>query len=287
MRQSLSSRDIQPQDSTPRHSWLSLPGLCCQAAGGEPRDADGVAAAWALIYCAAHIFDAVQDGDPPEPWWEALGEGGAINVATGLLTSAWVVLYRLGIQRRPIQLLIEDFQRTGLHMVSGQHLDLTDPRPSLERAWAVAEAKSGAFFALACRSGARMAAAEEDVVARYGVYGLNLGLMVQISDDLGDLNDGQLAPPLPVAYCLETASPQDRERLMLLMRDCTPNAPSGMEVIEMLGDRGASLYLGTKLAQFLARADEALEAAGAVQPARDQLSALIRSLVPSIEASPL
>ena len=260
MRLSLSSGTAQSGDPPPRHSWLSLPGLCCQAAGGDPHAADRVAAAWVLLYTAAHLFDCVQDGDPADPWWQALGPGPAINVATGLLTSAWLVLAQLGVHRPVVQQLIQDFQQTVLQMASGQHVDLTDPQPSLHTAWTIAEAKSGAFFALACRSGARLAGAPQAASEHYAEYGLNLGLIVQIGDELEDLHAGRSAPPLPVAYCREMALGAD--------------------------DGGAQLYLATKLAQFRARALDSLDAAGGAQPAKDQLAELICSLVPEFEAIP-
>lgn len=219
-----------------------------------------MAAAWVLLYTAAHLFDSVQDGDPADPWWQALGPGPAINVATGLLTSSWLVLGELGIQRQVVQQLVQDFQQTVLRMASGQHLDLTDPRPSLRGAWAIAEAKSGTFFGLACRSGSRLAGAPQPMTDLYGEYGFNLGLIVQIGDDLEDIRAGRPAPPLPVAYCREMALGAD--------------------------DGGAQLYLATKLAQFRARALNSLEAAGGAQPAKDQLAELICALVPEHEAIP-
>jgi len=260
MRLSLSSGNVQADDAPPRHSWLSLPGLCCQAAGGDPQEADRVAAAWVLLYTAAHLFDCVQDDDPADPWWQALGPGPAINVASGLLTSAWLVLAELGVHRPVVQQLIQDFQQTVLRMASGQHLDLTDPQPSLQAAWAIAEAKSGAFFALACRSGAQLAGTPQPVADHYAGYGLNLGLIVQIGDDLQDIRAGRSTPPLPVAYCREMALGAD--------------------------DDGAQLYLATKLAQFRARALDSLEAASGDQPAKGQLAKLVCSLVPEFEAIP-
>ena len=219
-----------------------------------------MAAAWVLLYTAAHLFDSVQDDDPADLWWQSLGPGPAINVATGLLTSAWIVLGQLETQGAVARQLVEDFQQTVLRMASGQHLDLTDPRLSLDTAWAIAEAKSGAFFALACRSGARLAGAPQHVTDHYGEYGFNLGLIVQIGDDLEDVQAGRSASTLPVAYSTEMALGAD--------------------------DSGAQLYLATKISIFRARALNSLDAAGGAQPAKGQLEELIRSLVPEFEAIP-
>lgn len=286
MRLSLSSGGAQAAAAPPRHSWLSLPGLCCQAAGGDPREADRVAAAWVLVYTAAHLFDSVEDGDPAESWWQDLGQGPAINVATGLLTSAWLVLAQLGIQRSTVQQLIEDFQHTGLQVVSGQHLDLTDPRPSLRSAWAIAEAKSGAFFGLACRSGARLAGAPQPAIDQYYEFGFNLGLIVQIGDDLEDVRAGRCEPPLAVAYWTEMGLEAEYGRIAALTTGCSTDSQIRPISVEALADGGAELYLLTKLAQFRARALNSLDAAGAAQPAKDQLADIICSLVPQLEAIP-
>ena len=64
--------------------WVDLPGLCCQAAGGNPEWANDLTAAWILFYSAAHLMDKVQDQDEPDPWWQKLGPGVALSAATGL-----------------------------------------------------------------------------------------------------------------------------------------------------------------------------------------------------------
>ncbi len=237
-----------------------------------------MAAAWLLLYASAHLFDSVQDGDPPDKWWSTLGSGVAINVACGLLTSAWAVLSE--IEAGWIRSVRIDFAHTILRMGSGQHLDLTASQPSLEKAWQLAEAKSGAFFALACRSGARVAGAPPAHVDRYGDYGLNLGLMMQIADDAADLQAAPetfQAPALPVAYSLETASPRDRQHMARSLE--TGSDRVGREQLQAtLARNGTALYLSTKLAQFRARGVAALENASARRPAADRLLSLLEQL---------
>ena len=50
-------------DPTSLFPFLHLPGLCCQAACGEPQHAISVAVAWVLLYTAAHLLDDVEDGE--------------------------------------------------------------------------------------------------------------------------------------------------------------------------------------------------------------------------------
>lgn len=281
MRQSLSpgtTATTPSADAPPLHALCEL---CCQAAGGRGPDSRPVSAAWMLLYASAHLFDSVQDGDPPDEWWSGLGNGPAINVACGLLTSAWAVLGR--VECGWIDAVRTDFAHTVLQMGSGQHLDLTSSRLSLERAWSVAEAKSGAFFALACRSGARVAGAPTDQVRHYGAYGMNLGLMLQVADDVDDLSspwDPTTSPPLPVAYSLETANQPDQVALARSLGFSTDRV-ARRKLQRMLSHNGVTLYLSTKLAEFRLRGLEALQAAVPRPPASEQLTKLILSLDPS------
>ncbi len=281
MRQSLSPCVGAPLPRAGPDSLHSLCELCCQAAGGQASEARPVSAAWALLYASAHLFDSVQDGDPPDEWWSSLGGSAAINVACGLLASAWAVLSRV---RRPwIDSVRGDFASTVLQMGSGQHIDLTARRRSLEAAWMVAEAKSGAFFALACRSGASVAGAPAKQVGLYGSFGRYLGLTVQVSDDVDDLDSDwtpELTPPIPVAYSLETATQQDQDRLSHAF-ETGSGVAARQRLQEMLSENGVSLYLTTKLAEFRLRGLRALRAANPRPPAGDRLARLILSLDPS------
>jgi geranylgeranyl pyrophosphate synthase len=276
MRQSLQAPALE---GAARPPWLRLPLLCCQAAGGDPALAEPAAAAWALLYAAAHLLDSVQDGDPPEPWWEALGPGPASNVATGLIAATALVLTSGSCQPAPDRRLLEDFFRTVLRMCSAQHLDLTRSSAPLEDCWRMAEAKSGAFFGLACRSGARAAGIDEPRLSHYSSYGTCLGLLIQIGDDLSDLSAlgtgtcgrGRLA--LPLAYCRSVDPPTAGRAL-------PPHSAEGeRQLLDVLESTGASLYLAARVHQ-LRRAG-----AGALQLAAEP-SASVDSLLELIESTP-
>jgi geranylgeranyl pyrophosphate synthase len=282
MRQSLFSSTAESPADSSRLPFLALPGTCSQAVGGKPEQATDVAAAWALLYTAAHIFDSVEDGDPPDPWWESLGNGPAINVATGLLTSAWIVLERMSGPAPAVRLVREDFAFTVLRMSGGQHIDLRSRVLPLEKAWAAAEAKSGAFFALSCRSGARMGGAGESTAHFLADFGFNLGMMLQIGDDLSDLHPAlkrPTIPALPVAYSIETSPP---ERRAALERQASESLPAtSTELRRFMAGNGTALYLYAKLAQHRARAAEALQLAHSHPPASTQLASLLTAVVPS------
>jgi len=132
--------------------WALLPGLCCQAAGGDPQWADDVAAAWLLYYVAADLMDTVEDRDEPDLWWAEMGPGFALNVASGLFFSASQALNHLHIQQEThvaASAITENFNRSFLKMCGGQHTDLVQPEPTLTQYWETVAGKSGTFFTLA------------------------------------------------------------------------------------------------------------------------------------------
>lgn len=278
MRQSLFSAQAGAESERSPLPLLRLPGWCCEAVGGDPDEAEPVAAAWILLYASAHLFDAVQDGDLPDPWWRELGRGVPLNAACALLASAWSVLLR---SDRPWTAPVrQDFADTVLLMASGQHADLSGGPLSLERAWEIAAAKSGAFFALATRSGARIGGAEAGALEHFAEFGTNLGLMIQVADDAADLQSdfADLARSgLPIAYARATAPPSVQPRLARMVEAQYDQR----DLHDMLDRNGTALYLTAKLAQLRARGVRALHAAAARPPARERLCQMLLSLDPS------
>lgn len=267
-----------------------LPAICHQGAGGDPQQAEELAAAWVLLYLAAHIMDGVQDGDPPLPWWAQHGPGMALNTATGLYFSASLLLSQM--QSRPelgegARIVAEDFYRRFLVMCSGQHADLVAPRPDLAQFWRMAEAKSGAFFAMACWGGARLAGASGEQLRAYEIFGTHLGLLVQIADELAEILPpaaggayGQLAGmgrSLPVLYALDVLTEADQKRLLVLLDAAPRDAAAAASALSMLDDCGAGKYIRTEQARHLYQAQHALQAANPAQPAFDELASILSS----------
>jgi len=290
MRQSLlADPHGAPASRAQRPPWLRLPLLCCQAAGGDPGLAEPAAAAWVLLYAAAHLLDSTQDGDPPEAWWEPLGPGPASNVATGLIATSALLL---GSGPRPADdRLTQDFFQTVLQMSSAQHFDLTVPTPSLDDCWRMAEAKSGAFFGLACRAGARAAGIDEALVSHYSSYGASLGLLLQIGDDLSDLaavgvdaagRAGHGRMTLPIAYFLSVASADAVCELNSVGADPGGLLRPDRGVVEILRESGTGLYLTAKVHELRQRGACALRRAAKPSPALEQLLEMLESFPPAV-----
>lgn len=172
--------------STP---WFMLPILTCEALGGAVEPARYVAAGIELGRIAAGCLDEWQDHDTEGALWQAIGPEKTVSLATGMIALSLLAvapLAHLGVAPSMILALQREFPMTLLRMSEGQYADL-DGDLSLDDYQAVAGAKSGALFRLGCRAGAMVAGALPDVVGRYGDFGYNLGILIQVWNDIKGL----------------------------------------------------------------------------------------------------
>lgn len=267
-----------------------LPLLTCQAAGGDPRQALPVAAAWRALHIAARLLDDVEDGDIARMSAAPTDPPRVINLATGFITAAGLALARLAVDGdgRLWHTLHHDFSRTVLQMAGGQHADLSQRNTlDLDGYCQIVAAKSGGCFALAARAGARCATQDPAQIARFDRFGYNVGILIQIADDLygfrrpagqGDLAAGQRT--LPVLYALTVASPPERARLERLLARAAADAKAGAEAEarQLIAALGAVAYLLAEMARYRRRALAVLEpgskAGPACKPLRDWLAHL-------------
>jgi geranylgeranyl pyrophosphate synthase len=272
-------------------SWTDLPGLCCQAAGGHLEWADDLTVAWLLFYSAAHLMDKVQDQDEPDPWWKEAGSGAALSTATGLFFSASLALnnlYHHPVNPKAAPQIVKDFYNCFLVMASGQYSEFTDPFPSIERYWKRAAAKSGGFFALACRSAARLVSDDSVRLGGFERYGYHLGLIIQIRDDLDDVRPpaekaayGQrkeISGSLAVVYALSVLPSQDRKHLQQLLREAPSDSAAAGEVIGLLNQSNASLYIVTEIERHRQLALESIQQAVDDSQSRESLENFIWKL---------
>ncbi len=271
--------------------WVDLPGLCCQAAGGYPEWADDLTVAWFLFYVAADLMDKVQDEDPPDPWWQETGPGAALGAATGIYFSASLALNRLWVNpttQAAANEIIQDFYNSFMVMTSGQYRGLIEPTPSLDQYWENAAAKSGSFFGLACRCAARLATADPERLSDYYLFGRHLGLLIQVRDDLDDIQPpdeegapGQkleIARSLAVIYALAVLPPEDGDRLRNTLAAAPHDTQAAAEVIRLLNQSNAALYLMTEMERQRQTALNAIRRAAQPSPAREKLISYLLSI---------
>lgn len=253
-------RVLQAAHASEAHGFplALLPLLTCQAAGGDPLVALPAAAAWRALHIGLKLLDDVEDGDVARLNDDA-NPAQVINLSTGFLTAAQLALTRL--PAATCTALQPDLLHTVLRMAAGQHRDLCRAdQISLSNHWAVIEAKSGVFFALAASSGATCATLDVNEIARFQALGHHLGVLIQILDDwvdthqtggLSDLATGQ--PSLLVCYALTVASPSERERLQALL-SCAPlDVEAERTARRLMAQLGCEAYIHGELTRYRRR----------------------------------
>jgi geranylgeranyl diphosphate synthase type I len=273
-------------------SLISLPAVCCAAAGGTWQAADVVTHAWDLLYTALHVLDSVEDADTSDEPWAQVGTGAAINVSTGLIAGTGAMLCNLeqhGIAPDAAQAIRQEFFQTLLHMTGGQHADLTLAQPTLAQCWQIAAAKSGAWFALACCVGARVATDDVSQLEWFRQVGYHLGMLIQIGDDLdglwstsGTCSDLVNWPrwTLPVAYATMVLDAEERAQLHTCLCAAATDSVAEDEARRIIIKAGAVLYLVIEARQQYEAAHCALLHAAPPSTARDALLTLLRAYVP-------
>jgi len=288
MRLVLPKRNGGTAPSLESDRWALLPGLCCQAAGGELDLTAEVSAAWFLLYIAAHLVDSVEDHDQVDEIKVLGGPGSAINVANGLFLSASLILNKLHEKdqtKTKARQLSSDFYSTVLIMTSGQHVDINNRQLTLNQWWQVAEAKSGSFFSLACRCGAHLANDDPVKIMGYSDFGFHLGMMLQIRDDVEDLQvfleskvPINLQRSLAVVYALEVLPDTEKSKLKEFTEvpHHEPEMVNG--IIDLLNLSGAGLYMLAEMDRHYELGMASLKSADPCSPAGEKLSALIGEL---------
>jgi geranylgeranyl pyrophosphate synthase len=292
MRLALTGQHTGDEGGPKPSRWAQLPGLCCQAAGGQPGFADEVTLAWLLYYSAADLMDSVQDQDEPDAWWREQGPGAALAAASGLYFSGTYILDLLNRKARTAQVapaVVADFYQVFMTMTSAQYRDLTVQVANLQDYWQLAESKSGAFFRLACLAGARLGNSSNQVIlSAYADYGLHLGLLIQVLDDLDDIRHlggllpahlkGKIKGSLPFIYAYEMSSTTTQELLLASLQDADKKQSAVDDLVALLDECQSALYVMAEMENQRQSALTSLELAAPLQPHKDALVALVRDL---------
>ncbi len=211
-----------------RSKWPLLALLGCWGAGGNWQEAVPVATAAELVGLSTDVFDEIEDGDE-SPVATKLGMPRATNVAMALLTLAGCSLSRApeGISR-PVWSAV-------LTATGGQHQDLgRQVLTTAEEYLALADRKAAGLIAAFCAAGASVAGAAPSIVAGYARFGLHLGRLAQLANDLHDAwptakgksDLERRLITLPIIFVLSGPNGPFRERLGMYLNGTGPVTPS-------------------------------------------------------------
>ncbi|XVV16071.1 polyprenyl synthetase family protein [Actinoplanes sp. CA-131856] len=269
--------------------------LCCRALGGRAEAALPAAVAVELVHNATLIHDDIIDGDELRrgraALWREVGMPGALLTGDALFFLAVQVLGRAAPVTATVELA--DTIQTLIRGEYGDVLLAAEPGATVHDAEDVADAKTGALFACACRLGALAAGADRQRAAHLAAFGADLGRAFQLADDLlgiwgdprrtgkpvgADLRARKKS--LPVVRALAAGGPVARDLAALLGRP-EPLTDEQVGEATVLLDRLGARRLGEQQLTTITRRAEGHLAAAAPDPvAARELAGLAAALIP-------
>ena len=167
----------------PHPDW-QIPVIACQAAGGNTADAVPAAAAVACLQISIMLADDMLDDDP-RGLHQRSGPGVAANLGLAFQAAAFKLIELSSISMRQKAAASNSLAHAALATAFGQHLD-DQSLPGEENYWAVVSAKSTPFYGSCYALGAIAAGADQNVIDGLYDFGVLIGEIIQIQDDLED-----------------------------------------------------------------------------------------------------
>jgi len=249
-------------------AWPLLPLIVCEAICKRYEHALPAAAAMQLLMAAGDVFDDIEDADSPDSLPAKYGPAVATNVATALLILAEKTLTRLretGVPDSIVARVVDVVNSCYTAACAGQHLDLSLASRTVisEEAYLrMASMKSASQVECACHIGALLATENEELTSKFAIFGRNLGMAAQITNDIqGIIHSVDIVKrkiTLPVVYALTQAPSEARNQLELAFRRPSESALDTAQIRDLLFRIGAMHYATLKMELYKQRALETL-----------------------------
>lgn len=208
-----------------RYGWAQLTLMTCESVGGSIEVGLQGAVVMELYALAADILDDIQDQDNDDLPWRKVPPAQAINLATCILVLSYEVLSAISNCKHFAD-VSNVLNQMGLQACEGQFQEfLNDSREkiSLEEYFEISKKKSGGLTASACKIGAILGGAEQTLVDQLERFGMKLGVMSQIKNDLADFLNLETKSDfikgrktLPFVYLLNVLDETNAEELKCL-----------------------------------------------------------------------
>jgi len=255
--------------STPHSDW-SLPGMACRAVGGDEAAAIPGAAALACLQISIILVDDMLDDDPRGEHLR-LGPGPAANLALALQAAAFRLVEQApaSVERRSA--VVASLAGMALTTALGQQWDAQNLTGE-DNYWKVVRAKSTPFYAASLHVGALLGGAEAGVAEGLRDFGVLIGEVIQIQDDLLDAFQTPANPDwkqgrnnLLLLYALTARHPARDRFVELLSHIDDPQALRDAQ--QILIGCGAVSYAAYQLIQRYRAARQRLAALPLANPA--------------------
>jgi geranylgeranyl pyrophosphate synthase len=248
--------------------WPLLPLIVCEAICGRYEHALPAAAAVQFFKAAGDVFDDVEDADSSESLSARYGPAIAINVANTLITAAEAAITRLkgrGVADCTIVRVMDVVNSYCTTACAGQHLDLSlasETAVSEDLYLKVAGMKSASQVECACHIGALLATENQELINTFTIFGHNLGMAAQITNDIQGITRGsdvlKHKITLPVIYALTQAEGETRNKLETMFGQQSATVPNPTQIKDLLFSSGAIHFATVKMEFYKQRALDTL-----------------------------
>ena len=249
-------------------SWL-LPELACRAVGGDVSVVLPVIAAVACCHISIVLVDDILDDDP-KGLYQRLGTGVAANLALAFQSVAYRIVQEMNVETAVQQQILATITHLNLKTAYGQHLDVQE-QVSEEHYWATVAAKSTPYYEAGFFLGALVGGANETLTSQLRQFGVLIGKIIQVSDDLADAYQTPAGPDwrrgtgnLAIVYA-RLADHPDRNRFEELLPQIE-QLPMLEEAQQILLQSGATSYCIYHLLQLAREARAILDGCTLEEP---------------------
>jgi geranylgeranyl pyrophosphate synthase len=247
----------------PHPDW-QLPVISCQAAGGKADAALPAAAAVACLQISIMLADDMLDDDPRGEHIRR-GHGETANLALAFQAAAFRLIDEASISEIQKRDVASTLARSALATSYGQQLDNLS-LPGEENYWQVVREKSTPFYGAAYRTGAIFANAPEETAQGLYEFGVTIGEIIQIEDDLEDAFEKPANPDwkrqgnnLLIIYAMN-AEYEERDEFLALLGTIDGKQIDGLiQAQQILIESGAVSYAAYHLVQRYRHAWEILD----------------------------
>ncbi|MFD0688564.1 polyprenyl synthetase family protein [Actinomadura fibrosa] len=266
---------------------VMLPLLVHGAETGDPDPALPVAVAHLLWWAAARHLDDLTDAPaPPSPRDGAEHRAAGAKVLTALAVGGHLpvrLVAELPVPDAVRAGLVDELSRCCLDAVDGQLRDLAG-RPSSATPESVLRSyagKTGAPYAMAAASAARLAGAAPGRAARWRGYGRTLGVLRQLVNDHRDLASGRYedlangTATYPLVHLLTTLPAPRRRAVLALHEAARDSAAARAELASRMLDEEVADGCAASVAPLIARAHALLDGLGGKPDFVQDLHALV------------
>jgi geranylgeranyl pyrophosphate synthase len=266
-----------------------LPLMACQAVGGDATAAAVGAAAVACMQLSLVLVDDMLDEDPHGAYLQ-FGYGATANLAFACQAMAFRMVEEAPVETERRAAVYASLAQMALTSAFGQNLDVQNLSGE-ENYWKVVRTKSAPFFGMALHIGALLGQTSPKVAERLRDFGLLLGEVIQIYDDLLDALQSPASPDwkqgrnnLAILYAV-TADHSDRAQFRALLSRV--DDPQALKTAQQILVRcGATSYCAYQVVERYRVARRLLDSTPLVEssPLRDLLARQIEPLVALLES---